>query len=76
MRYIVMVLQSFTQQPYAELPERLGVGNPLESLKWFAAHGCGAQKQLSAAEFLVQGYQDSPARAAMLAALAGLHKKP
>jgi hypothetical protein len=42
---------------------------------WAAGHGCEAEPELSEAEELVGTYQDSPARAAMLARLAKLHRK-
>jgi hypothetical protein len=61
--------------PYRELPERLGAGQPLEALKWLAAHGCDADADLDAAMFLARGYDDSPDRAALLDALGALHRK-
>ena len=38
-------------------------------------HGCEAEPELSEAEELILTYQDSPARVAMLATLAKLHRK-
>ncbi len=62
--------------PYGELEERLGAGNPLVALPWLAGHGCDAEAELKAAESLLDGYGETPRRAAMLAALAALHRKP
>jgi hypothetical protein len=62
-------------RPYSELLERLGAYEPLTALVWAAGHGCEAEPELSEAEELVGTYQDSPARAAMLARLAKLHRK-
>ncbi len=63
-------------RPYSELLDRLGLGEQLPALKWLASHGCDAEAELSEAETLVRSYQDSPARAAMLASLAQLRRKP
>lgn len=63
-------------RPYSELLDRLGLGEQLPALKWLASHGCDAESELSEAEMLVRSYQDSPARAAMLASLAQLRRKP
>lgn len=63
-------------RPYSELLDRLGLGEQLPALKWLASHGCDAGAELSEAETLVRSYQDSPARAAMLASLAQLRRKP
>ena len=60
---------------YSELLERLGAYEPLTALVWLAAHGCDAESELSEAEALIRTYQDSPARVAMLATLAQLHRK-
>ncbi len=60
---------------YSELLERLGAYEPLTALVWVAGHGCEAEPELSEAEELVGTYQDSPARAAMLATLERLHRK-
>jgi hypothetical protein len=62
-------------RPYSELLERLGVYEPLTALTWLAGHGCDADAELSEAEALIRGYQDSPRRSAMLATLAQLHRK-
>jgi hypothetical protein len=62
-------------RPYSELLERLGAYEPLTALTWLAGHGCEAEPELSEAEELVRSYQDSPARAAMLATLERLHRK-
>ena len=62
-------------RPYSELLERLGAYQPLTALTWLAGHGCEAEPELSEAEELVRSYQDSPARAAMLATLERLHRK-
>jgi hypothetical protein len=61
---------------YDELLSRLGAGEPLTALKWLAEHGCNVEAELSDAEDVVRTYQDSPDRAAMLASLARLHRKP
>jgi hypothetical protein len=63
-------------RPYSELLDRLGAYDPMTALKWLAAHGCDAEAELSEAEGVVRTYQDSPDRAAALAALAQLHRKP
>jgi hypothetical protein len=63
-------------RPYRELLDRLGVYEPLTALQWLAGHGCNAEAELSEAEVVVRTYQDSPDRAAMLAKLAQLHRKP
>jgi hypothetical protein len=62
--------------PFRELGERLGVGNPLEALKWLAGHGCDADQRLTTALEVVSTYQPSPEREAMAAALTGLKRKP
>jgi len=61
---------------YDELLSRLGAGEPLTALKWLAGHGCNAEAELSEAEDVVRSYQESPDRAAMLASLAQLRRKP
>ena len=61
---------------YDELLSRLGAGEPLTALKWLAGHGCNAEAELSEAEDVVRTYQDSSDRAAMLASLAQLRRKP
>jgi hypothetical protein len=61
---------------YRELLGRLGGGEPFSDLIWLASHGCDAEAGLSEAEDMVRAYQDSPQRAAMLATLAQLHRKP
>jgi hypothetical protein len=60
---------------YSELLDRLGAYEPLTALVWLAGHGCDAEGELSDAEAVIGTYQDSPARAAMLATLAQLHRK-
>ena len=62
-------------RPYSELLERLGAGEPLTALQWLAGHGCDAEAELGEAEQVVRAYQDSPERRAMLASLAGLHRR-
>ncbi|HEX5210903.1 MAG TPA: hypothetical protein VFW22_04125 [Pseudolabrys sp.] len=62
-------------RPYSELLQRLGAYEPLTALAWAAGHGCEAEPELSEAEELIRTYQDSPARAAMLARLDKLHRK-
>ena len=63
-------------RPYRELLSRLGSGAQFSALRWLAEHGCAVEAELSDAESLVQAYQDSPERAAMLATLAQLRQKP
>jgi hypothetical protein len=60
---------------YSELLDRLGAYEPLTALVWLAGHGCDAEGELSEAEAVIRIYQDSPARVAMLATLAQLHRK-
>lgn len=62
-------------RPYSELLERLGGSEPLPALIWLAQHGCDVDVELKEADALVRTYQDSPARAAMLATLNGLRKR-
>jgi hypothetical protein len=62
-------------QPYSELLERLGAGEPLTALRWLAGHGCDAEAELGEAEQIVRAYQDSPERQAMLTSLATLHRR-
>jgi hypothetical protein len=66
------------EQPmrYRELLDRLGTGDQFGATIWLASHGCDAETGLNEAESLINTYQDSPARAAMLAKLAALHRKP
>ena len=64
-----------TTRLYSELLERLAAYEPLTALAWLVSHGCVADRDLSEAEDLIRTYRDSPARAAMLAKLAGLHRK-
>jgi hypothetical protein len=64
------------RRSYQEFLGRLGNGEPLPALIWLAGHGCDAEVELSEAESLMRAYQDSPDRAAMLATLAQLHRKP
>jgi hypothetical protein len=63
-------------ESYPGLEIRLGVGQPLVALQWFAKHGCDAEAELTAAESLIRTYGDSPQRTAMLDSLAALHHKP
>jgi hypothetical protein len=62
--------------PYRQVGERLGVGRPLEALKWLAGAGCDADQQLTTALEVVNAYQPSPEREAMAAALAKLKRTP
>jgi hypothetical protein len=62
-------------RPYSELLERLGNGEQLPDLIWLAGHGCAAEPELSEAVMLVNAYQDSPGRAAMLATLTQLRSR-
>jgi hypothetical protein len=61
--------------PYKELLERLGTGDQFGAAMWLGAHGCEADAGLREAESLILTYEDSPARAAMLAKLAAVHRK-
>jgi hypothetical protein len=63
-------------RPYEELLDRLGNGEQFSALKWLVDQGCEAEVVLGEAEDLVRAYQDSPDRAAMLATLTRLHRKP
>jgi hypothetical protein len=56
-------------RPYRELLEKIGGDGAFDALIWLAAHGCDAGPELKQAEDLIRSYQDSPRRAAMLAAL-------
>jgi hypothetical protein len=56
-------------RPYRQLLERLGGDEAFDPLIWLASHGCDAEPELKQAEDLVRSYQDSPRRAATLAAL-------
>jgi hypothetical protein len=58
--------------PYSEMLERMGTGEPLPALIWLAQHGCPATDALNEATALVQTYQDSQERGAMLATLGEL----
>jgi hypothetical protein len=60
---------------YKELLDRLGTGDQFGAVIWLASHGCDAEAGLTEAEDLIRTYQDSPARAAMLARLAAVHSK-
>jgi len=62
--------------PYRQLGERLGVGHPLEALIWLAGAGCDADPQLTTALEVVNAYQPSPEREAMVAALTKLKRTP
>jgi hypothetical protein len=46
---------------------RLGRSDHFSALGWLASHGCDAEAALSEAEDLIRSYQDSSARAAILA---------
>jgi hypothetical protein len=59
---------------FRDLIDRLGVGRPLTVLVWLAEHGCDVGEQLRDAETAVLAYQDSPGRAALLAALTKLQR--
>ncbi len=61
---------------YSALLEETAREQPLAALQWLAAHGCPAEAELADAQALVSAYQDSPSRAAMLASLAELRRKP
>src|SRR5258708_3903304 len=63
-------------RPSAELLDRRGAYEPRTALTWLAGHGCEGERELDDAEAVVLTYQDSPARAAMLATLRRLHRKP
>ena len=63
-------------RPYRELLSRLEDGAQFSALRWLAEHGCAIEAELSEADSLVRAYQDSPERAAMLATLAQLRRKP
>ncbi len=63
-------------RPYSELLSRLGGSEPLPALVWLAQHGCAADAELGDATALVERYQDSPEREAMLATLSQLRRKP
>jgi hypothetical protein len=63
-------------RPYQELLGRLGRGGHFSALIWLASHGCDADAAVGEAEALLRAYQDSPARTAVLAELAQLHRKP
>jgi len=63
-------------RPYSELLERLGAGDRLGDLIWLASRGCDAGTELAEAEDLIRAYQESAARAQMLARLAQLHRRP
>lgn len=61
--------------PYKELLDRLGTGDQFNAAVWLGSHGCDADVGLNETEDLIRTYQDSPARAAMLAKLVALHRK-
>ena len=63
-------------RPYRELLSRMGDGAQFSALRWLGEHGCAVEAELSEADSLVRAYQDSAERAAMLATLAQLHRKP
>jgi hypothetical protein len=67
--------RSDDQRSYGELVMRMGIGEPFADLRWLAAHGCDADPVLSGAESLVNAYQQSAERDAMLAELKKLHRK-
>jgi hypothetical protein len=60
---------------YKEFLDRLGEEAPLTDLLWLAGHGCDMDGLLVYTEDLIGAYQDTQARAAMLAKLASLHRK-
>jgi hypothetical protein len=60
---------------YTELLDRLGTGDQFGAVIWLASYGCDAEAGLTEAEELIRTYQDSPARAAMLAKLAAVRSK-
>ena len=64
-----------TRGAIANCSTELGAYEPLTALVWLAGHGCDAEAELSEAEAVIRTYQDSPARVAMLATLARLHRK-
>ena len=63
-------------RPYSELLNRLGASEPLTALVWLGSHGCDVEAETTTAEALIGAYRDTQGRAAMLATLASLHKKP
>ena len=64
------------RMPYKEFLDRVGELSPLDDLLWLAGQGCDMDPLLTETESLIGAYQDTPGRAAMLAKLASLHKKP
>ncbi|HKD74048.1 MAG TPA: hypothetical protein VKB76_01080, partial [Ktedonobacterales bacterium] len=60
---------------YNELLSRLGGDWPLTALEWLAVRGCDVDGELNEAVKLVEIYQDSPARTAMLASLKQAQQK-
>jgi hypothetical protein len=73
-RELAMIYQpkSDDPRPYRELLGRMGTGRLLPALIWLAGHGCAVGAVVTEAEGLVESYQDSPERAAMLEQLKGL----
>jgi hypothetical protein len=63
-------------RPYSVLLQQMGGDAPLVALQWLASHGCDVGAAVGEAEALVQAYQDSPERAAILANLARLPHRP
>jgi hypothetical protein len=76
-RELARIYRPSPDQPmqYRELLDRLGTGDQFGAVIWLASHGCDAEAGLTEAEELIRTYQDSPARAAMLAKLAAVHRK-
>jgi len=60
---------------YHELLDRIGGADLIGDVVWLASHGCEAEALLDDTEALIRTYQDSPARADMLARLSALHHK-
>ncbi len=75
-RYLVRIHdpKADDARPYSELLERMGRSYQFSEYIWLASHGCDADAALSEVEDLIRAYQNSPARAAMLAKLASLHR--
>jgi hypothetical protein len=76
-RYLVRIHhpKADDSRPYSELLQRMGRSDRFSEYIWLASHSCDADASLSEAEDLISAYQDSPARAEMLAKLASLHRK-
>jgi hypothetical protein len=61
---------------YDQFLDRLPADNPLAALRWLAGHGCDADAEITEAVELVHAFRDSPERAAMIASLEQLRRKP